>query len=105
MVTKTSPSIRIYYPTNFYETLKFNMDEFFWRSIKIDLDKNELKIPEYLSWVEPNFVGNFDKYKNHLQEGCSQFIEENKNKLNSNIEKFYWKLSFANFKNNEIYLF
>ena len=102
MVTNSSPSIRIYFPTNFEQTLKFNMDEFFWRSIKIDLDKNELKIPKYLAWVEPDFLENFDKYKIHLPEEYRRFIEENKNKLNINVEDFYWKLSFANFKNNEI---
>ena len=102
MVTNSSPSIRIYFPTNFEETLKFNMDEFFWRTIKIDLDKNELKLPKYLAWIEPDFLENFDKYKNHLPEEYRRFIEENKNKLNINVEDFYWKLSFANFKNNEI---
>ena len=34
MATMSSPSIRIYYPTNFQESLKFNMNEFFYRNIK-----------------------------------------------------------------------
>ena len=63
MATMSSPSIRIYYPTNFQESLKFNMNELFYRNIKIDLDKIELKIPEYLTWIEPNFIENFNKYK------------------------------------------
>ena len=102
MATMSSPSIRIYFPTNFDETLKFNMSEFFWRNIKIDLDKNELKIPEYLNWVEPNFAENIDKYKIYLQEDCVRFIEKNKNNANVCVDKYYWKLSFANFKNSEI---
>ena len=102
MVAMSSPSIRIYYPTNFNETLKFNMNEFFWRNIKIDFDKNELKIPEYLTWVEPNFVENIDKYKMYLQEDCVRFIEKNKDNVKVSIDKYYWKLSFANFKNSEI---
>ena len=102
MAAMSSPSIRIYFPTNFDETLKFNMSEFFWRNIKIDLDKNELKIPEYLNWVEPNFAENIDKYKIYLQEDCVRFIEKNKNNVNVCVDKYYWKLSFANFKNSEI---
>ena len=102
MATMSSPSIRIYYPTNFQESLKFNMNEFFYRNIKIDLDKIELKIPEYLTWIEPNFIENFNKYKIYLPEECTSFVEENKNNLNISVEKYYWKLSFANFKNSEI---
>ena len=104
MATLSSPSIRIYYPTNFDESLKFNMSEFFYRTIRINLDKNEIKIPEYITWIEPNFIENINKYKIYLEEGYVRFVEENKNKnnLNNSIEKYYWKLSFANFKNNEI---
>ena len=102
MATMSSPSIRIYYPTNFQESLKFNMNEFFYRNIKIDLDKIELKMPEYLTWIEPNFMENFNKYKIYLPEECTSFVEENKNNLNISVEKYYWKLSFANFKNSEI---
>ena len=104
MVTTSSPTIRIYFPTNFEESLKFNMKEFLWRSIEIDPNKNELKMPEYLTWIEPNFLENFDKYKIYLRENDARFIEENKNNLNVTIKKYNWKLSFANFKNNEINL-
>ena len=102
MVTNSSPSIRIYFPTNFDETLKLNMSEFFLRTIKIDVDNNELTIPKYLSWVEPNFLENLDKYKKHLNDKLVKYIETNKNNLKIIVEDFYWKLSFANFKNNEI---
>ena len=101
MVTPSSPSIRIYFPSNFEESLKFNMNEFFWRSIDIDWDNNELKIPEYLTWIEPNFLENVDKYKMYFNENCARFVEERGKNLNVKIEKYYWKLSFANFKNYE----
>ena len=102
MVTTSSPSIRIYFPTNFEESLKFNMSEFFSRSIKIDLDKNELKIPEYITWIESDFLNNFEKYKIYLPKEIARFVEENKNNLSLSVEKYYWKLSFAYFKNCEI---
>ena len=104
MAKNTSPSIRIYFPTNFDETLKLNMSEFFWRTINLDLDNDELKIlkiPKYLTWIEPDFLGNFDKYKKHLNKKLVKYIEANKNNLTVVVEDFYWKLSFANFKNNE----
>ena len=104
MANNTSPSIRIYFPTNFDETLKLNMSEFFWRTINLDLDNDELKIlkiPKYLTWIEPDFLENFDKYKKHLNKKLVKYIEANKNNLTVVVEDFYWKLSCANFKNNE----
>ena len=101
MLSSSSPSIRIYFPTNFMESLKLNATEFFWRSIKIDLDNNELTIPEYITWIEPDFITNLDKYKDYLQEDYWKFIDENKNNLKVKVEKYNWKISFANFKNNE----
>ena len=83
------------------ESLKLNATEFFWRSIKIDLDNNELTIPEYITWIEPDFITNLDKYKDYLQEDYWKFIDENKNNLKVKVEKYNWKISFANFKNNE----
>ena len=88
MLSSSSPSIRIYFPTNFMESLKLNATEFFWRSIKIDLDNNELTIPEYITWIEPDFITNLDKYKDYLQEDYWKFIDENKNNLKVKVEKY-----------------
>ena len=101
MVTESSPSITIYFPTNFDETLKLNMIEFMRRTIKMDFDNNTLKIPKYLTWIEPDFIKNFDKYKMTLDKKLVQYIEINKKNLQVIVDNFYWKLSFANFKNNE----
>ena len=100
MANNYSPSIRIYFPTNFDKSLKLNISEFFNRTIK--LEDNQLKIPKYLSWIEPNFLENFDKYKMHLNDELVEYIETNKNNLTVIVEDFIWKLSFSNFKNSEI---
>ena len=100
MANNTSPSIRIYFPNNLKKSLKLNIFEYFHRTIH--LINNQLKIPKYLSWIEPNFLENFDKYKIYLNKKLVKCIEANKKDLIVVVEDFSWKLSFANFKNNEI---
>jgi hypothetical protein len=61
--TKSSPNLRIYFPSNLPELLKLNVIEFFSKNINIDLDKNTLNISEYILWIDEQFVENMNRYE------------------------------------------
>jgi hypothetical protein len=61
--TKSSPNLRIYFPSNLPELLKLNVIEFFSKNINIDLDKNTLNISEYILWIDEMFVQNMNEYE------------------------------------------
>ncbi len=96
--TNSSPCIRIYFPYNFIELLRLNGVEFFSRLIKIDLKNSIIELPEYLIWIEPNFIDNIENYRNMLP---SEFIDYvcNNNSLSKLELKFDWKITFENLKN------
>ena len=100
--TVSSPSIRMYFPMNFVESLKFNSLEFFSRSLGIDFENKTIQIPEYTSWIDPNFVDNIDKYKDCIPKEFLNYYNSHKMKIKIIVEKYDWKLSYVNFKNSEI---
>jgi hypothetical protein len=61
--TKSSPNLRIYFPSNLSELLKLNVIEFFSKNINIDLDKNTLNISEYILWIDDQFIENMSQYE------------------------------------------
>ena len=91
----SAPIIRIYYPFNFIDSLKFNAIEFFSRNINYNTKKQNIEIPEYVIWIDPNFKENINKYKSFLPINIFNFL---KRKINIDLIKYDWKLTFANFK-------
>jgi hypothetical protein len=91
----SSPIIRIYYPFNFLESLKFNASDFFSRNINYNREKQNIEVSEYVIWVDPNFINNLNKYQNLLPKSIFTFLNT---KMNVEIIKYDWKLTFANFK-------
>jgi hypothetical protein len=61
--TKSSPNLRIYFPSNLGELLKLNVIEFFSKNINIDLDKNVLNISEFILWIDEQFIENMNQYE------------------------------------------
>ena len=96
--TNSSPSIRIYFPYNFIELLRLNGVEFFSRLIKIDLKNFVIELPEYLIWIDPNFIDNIENYRNMLPSEFIDYVCHN-NSLSKLELKFDWKITFENLKN------
>jgi hypothetical protein len=94
----SSPSIRIYFPYNFIELLRLNGVEFFSRLIKIDLKNFVIELPEYLIWIDPNFIDNIENYRNMLPSEFIDYVCHN-NSLSKLELKFDWKITFENLKN------
>jgi hypothetical protein len=97
--TVSAPIIRIYYPFNFIDSLKINEIEFFSRNINYNTQNQNIEIPEYALWIDPNFNKNLNNYKNFLPKGIFNFFL-NQN-MNIGLIKYDWKLTFVNFKNLE----
>jgi hypothetical protein len=100
--TISSPCIRMYFPMNFLESLKFNALEFFSRNLGIDIQNNTIQIPEYVNWIDSSFVENINSYSYCIPKEFLSYVNNNKLNLKVFIEKYDWKLSYSNFKNNEI---
>ena len=96
--TISSPGIRIYYPSNFLESLKYNATLFFSKNLKIDLINETIEIPQYLNMIEPNFHFSMESYKDYFEEDFLKLIKEKKT-FKIIIKKFNWNLDFSDFKN------
>ena len=99
--TISSPSIRMYFPMNFLESLKLNASLFFSNNLKIDMQNNTIEIPEYVTWIDPSFLNDMKKYSENLPQGFLKFIRKNPS-FKIIVSKHDWKLSYINFKNSEI---
>ena len=100
--TISSPCIKMYFPMNFLESLKFNAFEFFSRNLGIDMQEETIFIPEYANWIDPNFSEKINNYKDCIPNEFLNYVNSHKLKLKIIEDKYDWKLSYANFKNSEI---
>ena len=96
--TKSAPDVRIYYPSNFIQSLKYSASLFFSKNLKIDLQRGTIEIPEYINMIEPNFDFNMKNYNDYFEEDFLKAIKENPS-FKIIIKKFNWNLNFADFKN------
>jgi hypothetical protein len=62
--TKSSPGLRIYFPSNLPDILILNAIEYFSKNVNIDLEKNTLNVSEYITWID-NYWENITKYKEY----------------------------------------
>ena len=99
--TASSPCIRMYFPMNFLESLKFNAFEFFSRTLGIDIQEETIFIPEYTNWIYPKFFENINNYKDIIPSEFLNYVNSHKSKVKIIEEKYDWKLSYINFKNSE----
>ena len=93
------PIPRIFFPSGFINNLKVNAMEFISRTIKIDFEKLIVTLPEYLLWLDKDFIGNIKNYDNILPKEIVEFIVEKKKDIKQDFDKYDWKMSFANIKN------
>ena len=95
----SSPILRIYFPNNFKEGLRLNAIEFFSRLMKFDFDNIKLALPEYLLWIDKDFIRNIENYSEILPKEIVEYIKENDKKIKIVVDKYNWKISFQNIKN------
>ena len=96
--TISSPDVRIYYPSNFIQSLKYSASLFFSKNLKIDLQRGTIEIPEYINMIEPNFDFNMEAYKDYFEQDFLKVVKENPS-FKIIIKKFNWNLNFVDFKN------
>ena len=65
------------------------------------MQNNVIEIPEYMTWIDQNFINDMDKYKENLPQGFLKFIKKNPS-FKIIVGKYDWKLSYINFKSSEI---
>jgi hypothetical protein len=61
--TKSSPSLRVYFPSTISNQLKLNATEYLAKNINVDLDYNIISFSELISWSDPKFQENINDYK------------------------------------------
>ena len=96
--TFSSPDIRIYYPSNFIESLKYSASLYFSRNLKLDLNKGTIEIPEYIKMIEPNFDFNKKIYNEYFEQDFIKMIKDNPS-YKIITGKFNWNLNFSDFIN------
>ena len=102
--TKTSPSLRIFFPNNLNELLKLNAIDFFSRNINIDMDNCVLLVPEVIMWIDPKFIENIKYYAEYyifnkfrlMSNDFVTFLLSVKKDLILNVNKYVWILNFLN---------
>ena len=99
--TISSPSIKMYFPFNFIDSLKLNATEYFSRELGIDTQNQTIIIPKYIEWIEPIFIDNLNKYIDYLPRKYITFVK-GESELKTVIGKYDWKLNYSNFKNLQL---
>ena len=89
----SSFKLQIYFPQTIEKQILKNAIDYFNSRIIVD-DKNILvKIPEYLSWVDDNFLKNLIYYKPIMNNDVYDFINKNQDKVE--FIKHDWSLNFS----------
>ena len=89
----SSFKLQIYFPKTIEKQILKNAIDYFNSRIVVD-DKNILvKIPEYLSWVDDNFLKNLIYYKPIMNNDVYNFINKNQDKVK--FIKHDWSLNFS----------
>ena len=89
----SSFKLQIYFPQTIEKQILTNAIDYFNSRIIVDGKNILVKIPEYLSWVDDNFLGNLSYYKNIMNNDVFDFIEKNQDKVE--FIKHDWSLNFS----------
>lgn len=95
--TKSSPSLRIFFPNNLTEKLKANAYDFLTNGINIEIDKSTIFIPEYLNHIDENFKGNINNYNDLLPKIFMKYVQH----YQLQVTKGDWRLNFSYYKSIE----
>ncbi len=89
----SSFKLQIYFPQTIEKQILTNAIDYFNSRIIVDGKNILVKIPEYLSWVDDNFLGNLSYYKKIMNNDVFDFIEKNQDKVE--FIKHDWSLNFS----------
>ena len=89
----SSFKLQLYFPQTIEKQILKNAIDYFNSRIIIDGKNILVKIPEYLSWVDDNFLGNLNYYKPIINNDVFDFIQKNQDKVE--FIKHDWSLNFS----------
>ena len=89
----SSFKLQIYFPQTIEKQILKNAIDYFNSRIVVDGKNILVKIPEYLSWVDDNFLGNLNYYKTIMNNDVFDFINKNQDKVK--FIKHDWSLNFS----------
>ena len=89
----SSFKLQIYFPQTIEKQILKNAIDYFNSRIIVDGKNILVKIPEYLSWVDDNFLGNLNYYKDIMNNDVYDFINKNQDKVK--FIKHDWSLNFS----------
>ena len=89
----SSFKLQIYFPQTIEKQILKNAIDYFNSRIIVDGKNILVKIPEYLSWVDDNFLGNLNYYKTIMNNDVYDFINKNQDKVE--FIKHDWSLNFS----------
>ena len=89
----SSFKLQLYFPQTIEKQILKNAIDYFNSRIIIDGKNILVKIPEYLSWVDDNFLGNLNYYKPVINNDVFDFIQKNQDKVE--FIKHDWSLNFS----------
>ena len=85
--------LQIYFPQTIENQILKNAIDYFSSKIIFDGKNILVKLPEYLLWVDDNFLKNLDIYKPLINKDLFDFMNKNKDKVE--FVKHDWSLNFA----------
>ena len=89
----SSFKLQLYFPQTFEKQILKNAIDYFNTRIVVDGKNILVKVPEYLSWIDDNFLGNLNYYKPVINNDVYDFINKNQDKVK--FIKHDWSLNFA----------
>ena len=89
----SSFKLQLYFPQTIQKQILKNAIDYFNSRILVDGKNILVKIPEYLSWVDDNFLGNLNYYKPVINNDVYDFIKKNQDKVE--FIKHDWSLNFS----------
>ena len=85
--------LQIYFPQTIENQILKNAIDYFSSTIIFDGNNILVKIPEYILWVDDNFLENLDFYKPIISDDIFDFMNKNKDKVE--FIKHDWSLNFS----------
>ena len=85
--------LQIYFPQTIENQILKNAIDYFSGKIIFDGNNVKVKLPEYLLWVDDNFLKNLELYEPLINKDLFDFMNKNKDKVE--FIKHDWSLNFS----------
>jgi len=64
--TKSSPSLKIYFPNSLSQLLKLNAIDYVAKFVNVDVDDKVLEYPEFIAWIDSKFLEKMNEYIEYI---------------------------------------